>query len=143
MVKAIEVALKRPFEPSKLRWRKGQGNNELVYITSRDVMDRLDAVFGNGGWQTQHEFMGGRIVCNLSCSVEGNWVTKADGADDSNIEGAKGGLSDALKRAAVQWGIGRYLYHPSAFDKNKKPAEWATPDGFDALMAKREGKEIQ
>jgi len=70
-----------------------------------------------------------------------SWVTKSDGADDSSIESAKGGISDSLKRAAVQYGIGRYLYHPSAFDANKEPASWATPEGYDALMEKRYGKE--
>jgi len=143
-MKKVEIALKRPFDPSKLKWRKGQGGSgELVYITARDVMDRLDQVFGVSGWSTKYEWIGNRIVCKLSCEVKGVWVTKSDGADDTNIEGAKGGLSDALKRSAVQWGIARYLYHPNAFDKNKKPAAWATPEGFDELMAKREGKEIE
>ena len=82
------------------------------------------------------------MVCRLSCNVKGTVITKSDGADDSNIEGAKGGISDSLKRAAVQWGIGRYLYHPSAFDAQRKPASWATPEGYNALMAEREGKEI-
>ena len=143
-MKKVEIALKRPFDPSKLKWRKGQGGSgELVYITARDVMDRLDQVFGVSGWSTKYEWIGSRMVCKLSCEVQGVWVTKSDGADDTNIEGAKGGLSDALKRSAVQWGVARYLYHPSAFDKNKKPAVWATPEGFDELMAKREGKEIE
>ena len=38
------------------------------------------------------------------------WVTKWDGAENTDIEAVKGGLSGAMKRAAVQWGIGRYLY---------------------------------
>ena len=54
----------------------------------------------------------------------------------------KGGISDALKRAAVLWGIGRYLYYPSAFDSNRQPAEWATPEGYDKLMAERHNKDI-
>lgn len=33
-----------------------------------------------------------------------------DGAEDSDIEPIKGGLSDSMKRAANQWGIGRVLY---------------------------------
>lgn len=37
-------------------------------------------------------------------------VTKWDGAEDSDIEPIKGGLSDSMKRAAYQWGIGRVLY---------------------------------
>ena len=35
---------------------------------------------------------------------------KADGAGQTDMEAEKGALSDALKRAAVRWGIGRYLY---------------------------------
>ena len=143
-MKQIEVALKRPFKLSQLKWRKGQGGSgELVYITARDVMDRLDQVFGIEGWATDFNYIGGRMICRLTCQVSGKVITKSDGADDSNIEGAKGGISDSLKRAAVQWGIGRYLYHPSAFNSNREPASWATPEGYDSLMAKREGKEIE
>jgi hypothetical protein len=143
-VKRIEIALKRPFPVAKLKWRRGQGGSgELVYITARDVMDRLDEVFGPGGWQTRYEFIGGRMICNLSCRVDGEWVTKSDGADDTNIEAAKGGISDSLKRAGVVWGIFRYGYHPSAFNSAKVPAKWATPEGYDEIMAAREGKEIE
>jgi hypothetical protein len=38
------------------------------------------------------------------------WVRKSDGAGETQVEGEKGAISDALKRAAVKWGIGRYLY---------------------------------
>ena len=143
-MKRIEVDLKRPFPVAKLKWRRGQGGSgELVYITARDVMDRLDEVFGPGGWQTRYEFIGGRMICNLSCRIAGEWVTKADGADDTQIESEKGGISSALKRAPVLLGIGRYLYHPSAFNSAKVPAKWATPEGYDEIMAAREGKEIE
>jgi hypothetical protein len=37
-------------------------------------------------------------------------VWKEDGAENTDIEAVKGGLSGAMKRAAVQWGCGRYLY---------------------------------
>lgn len=131
------MALKRPFPESKIRWRKGGGGAELAYITARDVMDRFDATVGFANWQTSYRWIGDRMICKLSVRIDGEWITKSDGADDSNIEGAKGGISDALKRAAVLFGIGRYLYHPNAFDRNKKPAVWATPEGFDELMEKR------
>jgi hypothetical protein len=120
--------LKRPFAIGKLKWRQGGGGKELVYITARDVMDRLDEVFGIGGWQTNFDFIGDRMICKLSILTDQGWITKSDGA-----------ISDALKRAAVQYGIGRYLYHPNAFDSNKNPAEWATPEGYDKLMEKRNG----
>jgi len=137
----VEIALKRPFREHK--WRKGfKGGSDLVYITARDVMNRLDEVFGVGGWQAHYENLGGRMICKLSCRIGDKWITKCDGAGDTDIEGDKGGISDALKRAAVLWGIGRYLYYPSAFDKGHNPAEWATPEGYDKLMAERHGKEI-
>ena len=112
-------------------------------------MNRLDEVFGVNGWQTEFDYIGGRMMCKLSVKwyeEDGSltedfcpeWICKTDGADDSNIEGAKGAISDSLKRAAVSFGIGRYLYSPSAFNGNKEPAEWATPEGFDKLMADRE-----
>ena len=131
-----EMALKRPFK--NVKWRKGYKNGkDLVYIDARDVMDRLDTVFGVDGWQTKYEYLGGRMICNLSVQFNDTWVTKSDGADDSSIEGEKGGISDSLKRAAVLLGIGRYLYNPNAFNANREPASWATPEGFDQLMEKR------
>jgi len=131
-----EMALKRPFK--NVKWRKGYKNGkDLVYIDARDVMDRLDTVFGVDGWQTKYEYLGGRMICNLSVQFNDTWITKSDGAGDSNIEGEKGGISDSLKRAAVLLGIGRYLYNPNAFNANREPASWATPEGFDQLMEKR------
>ena len=134
---SLEMALKRPFPEGKIRWRKGGGGAELAYITARDVMDRLDDVVGVANWQTKYNWIGDRMICELSVNIDSTWITKSDGADDSNIEGAKGGISDALKRAAVLFGIARYLYHPNAFDRSKKAAVWATPEGFDELMSKR------
>lgn len=83
----------------------------LAYIDARDVMDRLDEVCGPADWQDRYEFHGSRTICYLSIRVNGEWITKADGAGDSDVEAEKGAISDALKRAAVKWGIGRYLYH--------------------------------
>jgi hypothetical protein len=51
-------------------------------------------------------------LCGISVYDEDKkeWITKWDGADGTNFEETKGGLSDAMKRAAYQWGVGRYLY---------------------------------
>lgn len=82
----------------------------LAYLDARDVMDRLDQVCGAANWQDRYEFDGPRTVCYLSIRIDGEWITKADGAGDTQVEAEKGAISDALKRAAVKWGIGRYLY---------------------------------
>ena len=111
------AALKAPFAPSCVSWRVGSVTGDgtkgmaLAFINSRDVQDRLDEVCGPANWQDRYEFHGPRTICYLSLRIDGEWVTKADGAGDSDVESEKGAISDALKRAAVKWGIGRYLYH--------------------------------
>lgn len=108
--------LNAPFPPNEIEWRVGSTNSDktsglaLAYLTARHVMERLDEVCGPEGWQDRYEFHGKRTVCYLSIRINGEWVTKADGAGDSEVEAEKGAISDALKRAAVKWGIGRYLY---------------------------------
>lgn len=111
------AALAAPFAPACVSWRVGSTTSDktkgmaLAFINSRDVQDRLDEVCGPGNWQDRYEFHGPRTICYLSLRIDGEWVTKADGAGDSDVESEKGAISDALKRAAVKWGVGRYLYH--------------------------------
>lgn len=108
--------LHSPFPVAEIEWRVGSTKSDksaglaLAYLTARHVMERLDAVCGPENWQDRYEFHGPRTVCYLSVRVGGEWITKADGAGDSDVEAEKGAISDALKRAAVKWGIGRYLY---------------------------------
>jgi len=103
--------LKLPFSKSELKWRQGRGGMQLAYIDARCAMKRLDDVVGIDGWQDSYKSLDGRTVCELSLKINGVWITKTDGAGDTNIEGEKGGLSDAFKRAAVKFGVGRYLYY--------------------------------
>ena len=137
-----EMILKRPFRASQLKWRKGPGGIELVYITARDVMDRLDEAVGVDGWSSHLREVQGRVTCELSIRFGERWITKTDGAGDTGIEGEKGAISDSLKRSAVLWGVGRYLYHPHAFH-GRDAAEWATPEGFEKIMAQKHKKEIE
>lgn len=123
--------LKRPFPPDVVKWRVGSTNKEktrgmaLAYIDARDVMDRLDEVCGPEHWSSGFAEAAGRVICTISirCLMPYpdplgqddsrqcyGWVHKADGAGDTDFEAEKGGISAAFKRAAVQWGIGRYLY---------------------------------
>lgn len=108
--------LHAPFPPNEIEWRVGSTKADkssglaLAYLTARHVMERLDEVCGAENWQDRYEFHGKRTICYLSIRVGEEWVTKADGAGDSDVEAEKGAISDALKRAAVKWGVGRYLY---------------------------------
>jgi hypothetical protein len=105
------------FPTEVIRWRaqtvKKDGNAALAlaYIDSRDVQDRLDQVCGVDGWQdSYHDVGGGRTSCTISIKFGGEWISKSDGAGVTQVEAEKGLFSDAFKRAAVKWGIGRYLY---------------------------------
>lgn len=121
--------LAAPFPPAAVSWRVGSTTQDkkrgmaLAYIDARDVMDRLDAVVGPDCWQCRYPHAAGRTVCELDVWVEGRgWVTKSDGAGDTDVEAEKGALSDAFKRAAVRWGIGRYLYDLDSPWVELKPA---------------------
>jgi hypothetical protein len=108
----------RPFAAEEIEWRVGSVTKDktkgmaLAYMDARAVMDRLDAVCGPDGWQCNYTpGVNGSIVCNIGIKMpDGSWIWKADGAGATDVEGEKGMLSDALKRAAVRWGVGRYLY---------------------------------
>ncbi len=116
--------LAEPFPKEAIHWRI-QGSPyardgkyfgmALAYIDARDVMDRFDHVCGPEGWQNEFtETSSGRVICRLGVCIDGEWIWKSDGAGGTQVEAEKGGLSDALKRAAVSWGVGRYLYRLSS-----------------------------
>ena len=92
-----------------------------AYITNRAIMDRLDEVCGPENWQNEYRpGPGGGVICGLSIRVGDTWVTKWDGAENTDVEAVKGGLSTSMRRAAVQWGVGRYLY--------RIPSQWVPID---------------
>jgi hypothetical protein len=108
-----------PFPPSSIHWRVGNVFSKdglestalvLAYLDARDVMDRLDDTVGPDNWQCRYSHADKKTICDIGIKIDGEWVWKADGAGDTDIEADKGALSDAFKRAAVRWGIGRYLY---------------------------------
>lgn len=114
--------LSEPFAPYDIEWRiQSSGTDRsgrpwgmcLAYVTNRAIMDRLDSVCGPGNWKNEFKpGPEGGVMCGISIRIgPDEWVTKWDGAENTDIEAVKGGLSSAMKRAAVHWGIGRYLYN--------------------------------
>jgi hypothetical protein len=118
------------FPPDDIEWRIGQAGRKddgslwakaFAYITNRAIQQRLDDVVGPSNWKNEvqiHQLadQDGKPVTAFLCGLSlrdgpgEEWVTKWDGAEPTDMEPVKGGLSGSMKRAAVQWGIGRYLY---------------------------------
>ena len=113
LTKDILKELAKPFPASsisiKIQTKPNEKGNALcvAYIDARDVMNRLDEVVG-GEWSDVYtKAPSGGLECALTiCGV-----TRRDVGDDQNDnEQEKAGYSDAFKRAAVKFGIGRFLY---------------------------------
>ena len=87
-------------------------NAELVpYYDARDVQKVLDYVVGPDGWANEAMNINGKLYMSISINVEGEgWISKSDVGTETNVEAVKGEASDALKRAAVMWGVFRNLY---------------------------------
>lgn len=151
----IQQALSAPFAPDKIGWKAQSVKNNralaVAYCDARDVMDRLDAVLGVENWEDSYDIAAdGSVVCQLRVKIGESWVVKSDVGSQSEQPDSgdrlKAAFSDALKRAAVKFGIGRYLYSLPAvwcdYDPVKKqlvgtpqlPA-WALP-GKSAPMPK-------
>lgn len=116
---AIEEALAACFDPKDVKWKPQSvsGNRALAvpFVDVRVVQDRLDEVLGVLGWQDTYVVCdGGSVVCRLSVRSGQEWITKEDVGSPSEQPDAgdrlKASFSDALKRAAVKVGVGRYLY---------------------------------
>lgn len=120
----IAEALAAPFADDEVDFLpRGSANGKaraLPYIDARSVMRRLDAVVGPGNWSFDFDLLSttGKMVKG-KLTVLG--VTKFDAGESSDEgEPLKSAVSDALKRTAVHFGIGRYLYYV--------PAQWAAYD---------------
>lgn len=129
----IMEKLKAPFGFKDIEWRVGNVFTRdgvtkglaMPYVTRTSIQKRLDEVFGFMGWKNEYKEWHTTIekkgqeqvavpsqLCGISVwnDATKEWVTKWDGAANTNFEGIKGGISDSFKRCATNWGIGRYLY---------------------------------
>lgn len=122
----IRALLKRPFTAEAVKFRV-QGRisanktvRVITYIDARLVQERLDDV--DPDWTVNYNFFAGEegdrigrkenvpTAANLTvCGVTRPDVGQndTDTVDDKHVKSA---VSDAFKRAAVTFGVGRYLY---------------------------------
>jgi hypothetical protein len=104
------------------KWRvqsaNAYGASCVAYIDARQVQDLLDEVCGAENWQCKYEEHKNNMFCSIGINITNVtgidinplWVWKSDCGTESQVEKQKGEASDAFKRAAVMWGIGRFLY---------------------------------
>lgn len=108
----LHRALSEPFAPDQIKQRPGRGGKSYSYIDARDVENRLDTVVGPEHWTDDYALFDPSeksVLCRLT--VFG--VTKSGIGypnSDNDEEPEKAAESDALKRAAVKFGVGRHLY---------------------------------
>ncbi len=129
--------LTAPLTAHEVEWRvqsqtkDGQKIVVVPYITNRCVMQRFDEQFGWAGWQNEIREIEGGFLCTITAVMPGGEIVrKTDGASRTNVEPIKGGISDAMKRSAVQFGLGRALYDfPKVLIQtaDKYIPDWATP----------------
>ena len=153
----LQQKLECPLPASRVSWRIGAKSKDgkkarlLAYIDARDVMELLDRAVGFENWQTRYPLSDdGLLICEIGLYVNGEWLWRANGAGDTKVEAEKGKCSDAFKRAAVLWGIGRYLYGlDSPYVEIDQYGKWAkdpplpasaTPAGYIATLKPRTEK---
>jgi hypothetical protein len=88
--------LHRAIQPHEVEWRiqRASAENTTVvpYLTNRCVMARFDEEFGPQGWQNSFtEWRQKGVKCGISVKIENEWITKYDGADESDRDGGCGG----------------------------------------------------
>lgn len=116
--RTVYEALRAPFPSEQVYWKPQAVSKDnkralvVAYTDVRHIFDRLDAVVGPANWQTAIQPGDKGVYAGIGIKINGEWIWKWDCGEILAEDGvkAKGDVSDAYKRAAVQWGIGRYLY---------------------------------
>jgi hypothetical protein len=129
LTKEILEILSRPFDPEEVEIKvqavsKDRTRAQVVaYVDARTVLDRLDEAVGPTGWSDSYEVLTngtdgeGRRLVEVKCTLTVLGISKEDVGEGDSLKAA---FSDALKRAAVKFGVGRYLY--------RLPKVWADLD---------------
>lgn len=135
----IQDALRAPTPHDRVNFRVGYDNKEkgfavmLAYIDARYVQDKLDDVVGSENWEVEYIEVAGNMFCAITIRWPDGQVTrKMDVGIETDVEKEKGQASDAFKRSAVMYGIGRDLYgYPKYFadldKRGKVPFDWKPP----------------
>ncbi len=104
----ILAKLRQPIAAAEVKFRAG-GSGVLAYIDARTVQERLDRVAPD--WEATFTVVTvTERAAVIECHLTIGGVTRTDVGTGDGPEAVKSAYSDALKRAAVQFGVGRCLY---------------------------------
>lgn len=148
-VKEIAEKLKAYFPEEDIQWRITATTQDktkglaVPYIDTRAIQRRLDDTVGIDGWKVSYRPIEDGFICSLSLKLNNEWITKEDGANMTDYEKIKGGISAAFKRTASSgFGLGRYIYDiPLTWIKIKKQGNSYVPDEKISLPNKYQLKE--
>lgn len=108
--------LSLPFHPSRITWKPQSLTKDkaralaVAYADLRVYMDRLDELCGMD-WSVSYTPWGDRIICHLTIGgVTRSSTGEGDASAEKNDIGGTAAEAQAFKRAAVMFGMGRYLY---------------------------------
>ena len=108
--------LTKPFGPESLEQRKGAGNKMFTYVATHAVISRLNraCAFCWDFHVLRHEWVGDVLMCYGELTIPGLGTRGGYGVQKytagSGEDLLKGASSDALKKAATQFGVGLELY---------------------------------
>jgi len=109
-IREIQANLKKeiPFKWRVQSFSKNKKKAQCVaYIDSRDVQDTLDKYCS---WSDRYYEFAGLLFCEITIHTSNGDFKRSDTGSESREEKQKGHSSDAFKRAAVKFGVGRFLY---------------------------------
>lgn len=133
----IKAGFAREFRPEEIGTAPGNKGGG-AYVDARSIDERLDEVAGPENWSVSYRIIDlAAGVVEATITVHG--ISKSDVGYPNNTMGTlnksgnllepepmKAAYSDAIKRAAVHWGIGRYLY-PYASKRQRAGSDHEEP----------------
>lgn len=130
--------LNKPIQYDEIDWKfittTTKSTQFAPYVKARVVMQRFDDQFGAMNWSPVYREINNGFICRISVryfdSDSNQWVeiSKEDGASKTDYEAEKGGISNALKRTATVFGLGRDLYYyPKVYiaGEHKRLPDWS------------------
>lgn len=114
----IMARLAAPF--ANVKRRTGAGGRVMEYIDAYMAMNRLDDVLGPSNWEDEFTVTDTCVYCKITITFPDGEVRSRGDASGFDVKDAKGNVipnskvkktafSDAFKRAARKFGVGRYL----------------------------------